>query len=273
MGSGGGSSSGKSEWPGYMQSKHEAWLLEMDGVILATNPYTGVLAYNPLTGSGTPLAGLATSLATFKAYYASVGTTLTTFKAMWSGWLTTVSDGLTSALTAALDVKGVPEFEAGMRDINAVQTSSFVLGKSMLYARVGVEAAALALQNTNQAVDLTMKYGELLRGQYITEIDYSRVVIIAYKEQADRQLELDIEEAKWVFYNYREAGALLGAIGGPSAMGSSAKPNPTASALGGAMAGAAGGAYIGSVVPGIGTAVGAVAGAVIGGVGGYLSAS
>ena len=260
MGSGGGSS-GKSEWPGYMQSKHETWIGEMDTLIPVTNPYTGIVAYNPATVLGT----LATSLATFKAYYTSVGTTLTAFKSAWSGWLTTVSTGLNAAMVAALDISGIPEFEAGMRDINAVQTSSFALGKAMLYARVGLEASKLALMNTNQAMDLTMKYGESLRGQFMTEVDYTKVVIIAYKEQADRQVELDIEEAKWVFYNYREAGALLGAIGGPSAMGGSAKPNPAQSALGGAMAGAAVGAAFGPY--------GAIAGAVIGGVGGYLSAS
>lgn len=260
MGSGGGSS-GKSEWPTYMMDQHLIWLGEMNTLIPVTNPYTGIVAYNPATVLGT----LATSLATFKAFYTSIGTTLTAFKSAWSGWLTTVSTNLNAAMVAALDVSGIPEFEAGMRDINAVQTSSFTLGKAMLYARVGLEASKLALMNTNQAMDLTMRYGESLRGQFATEVDYTKIVIIAYKEQADRQLELDIEEAKWPFFEYREAGALLGAIGGPGGLGHAAKPNPMASALGGAMAGAAAGSYLGPY--------GAIAGAVIGGVGGYLSAS
>jgi len=268
MGSGGGSS-GQSSWPEYMMDAHGDLIRSFNSLIPTANPYTGIVAYNPTTVLNT----LAASLTTFKAYYTSIGTTLTAFKSAWSGWLTTVSTNLNAAMVAALDISGIPEFEAGMRDINAVQTSSFALGKSMLYARVGLEASKLALTNANQAIDLTMKYGELLRGQFVSEADYSRVVIIAYKEQIDRQLELDIEEAKWVFFNYREAGALLGAIGGPSGLGHSGKPNSMVSALGGAMAGAVGGAYIGSVVPGIGTAVGAVAGAIIGGVGGYLSAS
>ncbi len=261
-GSGGGGTSGKSSWPDYMMLKHETWINEMDTIVPATNPYTGIVSYNPATILGT----LATSLATFKAFYTSIGTTLTAFKSAWSGWLTTVSTDLNAAMVAALDTSGIPEFEAGMRDINAVQTSSFALGKSMLYARVGLEASKLALMNANQAVDLTMKYGESLRGQFMTESDYTKVVIIAYKEQADRQVELDIEEAKWIFFNYREAGAMLGSIGGSPAMAGSAKPNPVSSALGGAMAGAAAGT---AISPGYGTIIGAV----IGGVGGYLSAS
>lgn len=260
-GSGGGSSSGKSDWPDYMKTKHEAWLGDIDAVIPVTNPYTGIVAYAPTA----PIAALATALTNYKAFNSSVGTTLTTFKTMWSGWLTTVSNGLNEAMVAALDTSGIPEFEAGMRDINAVQTSSFALGKAMLYARVGLEASKLALMNTNQAVELTMKFGESLRGQFASEIENARLTIIALKEQADRQVELDVEEARWIFFNYREAGALLGAIGGPSAMAGSQKPNPAASALGGAMSGAAAGAAFGPY--------GAVIGAVVGGVGGYLSAS
>lgn len=270
MGSGGGGSSGKSDWPDYMKTMHGSWLTAFDVLIPVTNPYLGVVAYDPTT----PLADLATALTAFKAYYTSVGLNLTAFKSVWSGWLTTVSSGLTAALTAALDINGIPEFEAGMRDINAVQTSSFVLGKSMLYARVGLEAAQLALQNTNQAVDLTMKYGEHLRAQFVAQWDYAKFVIIALKEQKDMQIQLDVDEAKWPFFEYREAGALLGSIGSSAAMQSSAKPNPTASALGGAMAGAGVGAAIGSAGPQVGvggTLWGAAIGAIIGGIGGYFA--
>lgn len=260
MGSGGGSS-GKSEWPGYMQSYHERMLTAFEVTHPMTNPYLGVVAYDPATY----LTPLATSLSTFVAFYTSLGTTLTAFKSMWGGWLTTVSAGITEALTAALEVDGIPQFETGMRDINAVQGSSFVLGKAMLYARVGLEASKLALLNTNQAVELTMKYGESLRGQFISQMDYARMVIIAYKEQKDFQIDIDAEEAKWVYFEYREAGALLGSIGGAASMQSLAKPNATASAMGGAMTGAVAGNQI---YPGYGAA----AGAVVGGVAGYLSA-
>lgn len=260
MGSGGGSS-GKSDYPQYMKDMHQGWLGEMDTLVPTTNPYTGVVAYDP----GTPISNLSTYLTNFTAYFLSIGRNITALKSLWSAWVTLGTSGITDAMTAALDVHGIPEFEGGMRDINAVQTSSFALGKSMLYARVGLEAAKLALLNANQSLELSIKYGEALRGEFATLIDAQKIIIIAYKEQKDMQIELDVEEAKWVFFNWREAGALLGAIGGPGGLGSSAKPNPMASALGGAVAGAAAGAAFGGV--------GAIAGAVIGGVGGYLSAS
>lgn len=261
MGSGGGGSSGKSDWPDYMKTKHGLWLDGIDALFPSSNPYTGAIAYDPTA----IITDLESALTSFKAYFSSVATDLTSLKTTWSGWVTTVTDGLNTALVAELETHGVPEFEGGMRNINAVQTSSFVLGKSMLYARVGLEAAKLALLNANQAMDLTLRFGDALRGQFAMEMDYSKVLIIAYKEKADRQVELDAEEAKWPFFEYREAGALLGAIGSSAAMQSSAKPNPLASALGGAMAGAAAGASFGGV--------GAIAGGVIGGIGGLLSAS
>ena len=261
-GSGGGGSSGKSDWPDYMKEHHHTWVGELDALIPTTSPYTGAVAYPPKA----VLDDLIVALGDWEGYHTSIGLTLTDFKSVWSGWLTTASAGITAALTAELDTHGIPEFEAGMRDINAVQTSSFVLGKSMLYARVGLEAAKLALLNTNSAVDLMIKYGESLRGRFYAEMEFSKLVIIAYKEETDRQIELDVEDAKWVFFNYREAGALLGSIGSSAAMQSSAKPNPAASALGGAVAGAAAGT---AILPGWGTAIGAV----VGGIGGYLSAS
>jgi hypothetical protein len=263
MGSGGGGSSGKSSWPDYMQDKHTTWLNELDVIIPAANPYTGVVAYDPAT----PISNLSTALTNYKAYNLSIGYSLTAFKSLWSGWLTTVTADLTAAITAELDTYGVPEFESGMRDINAVQVSSFTLGKSMLYARVGLEAGKLALMNTNQAVDLTMRYSERLHEQFIAELENAKTVIISYKEFRDMQIEIDAEEAKWVFFNYREAGALLGAIGGAGAMQSGGKPSAAASALGGAMTGAATGAAVSG-----GNPYGAAAGAVIGGIGGYLSA-
>jgi hypothetical protein len=262
MGSGGGGSSGKSDWPDYMKDKHTTWLNELDAIIPATNPYTGVVAYDPATA----LSNLSTYLVNFKAYYLSIGNNLTSFKTMWSGWLTTIQTNLTAALTAEIDTYGVPEFESGMRDINAVQTSSFALGKAMLYAKVGLEAGKLAIATTNQAVELTTKYGENLRGQFASELEYTKVVIVSAKEQRDMQIEIDAEEAKWVFFNYREAGALLGSIGGAAAMPGGGKPSAAASVLGGAMSGAA----VGASVSG-GNPYGAAAGAIVGGIGGYMS--
>lgn len=269
MGFGGGASGrGKHDWPDYMKTVHGAWLDEMDSLVPIANPYTGVVSYDPVL----VVTNLSTSLTNFASYHLSIGNTLTQFKAVWSERLTTLSSGITADAAAALDTNRIPVFEGEMRDINAVQTSSFALGKSMLYAEIGLEAARLAILNTNKAVNSIIEYGKQLRGQFVIDIDYSKVVVIAYKEQRDFQIEIDAEETKWPFYGYRELGALLGSMGTPAVGMSKAKPNKGMSAASGAVSGAVTGAYIGSVYPGIGTVVGAVVGAIIGGIGGYLAA-
>jgi len=218
---GGGGSSGRMEWPGYMQTQHQTWLTTMNGLMTTTNPYTGVLAYDPTAH----ISAIETQMTNLIAFYDSVGTTLTTTKASWetlasavqvkldalflsaptttftstaktdwetlvaaiaakldllllsapttaaiaaaktawetlvvavqvkldalllstptSTFLTTAQSELSGAVVAALDADTIGRFEAGMRDINAVQTSSFVLGKAALYARVGLDLSKM----------------------------------------------------------------------------------------------------------------------------------
>jgi hypothetical protein len=265
---GGSSSSGKKDWPDYMKTIHGLWLDEVDAIVPITNPYTGLVSYDPAT----VISNLSTSLTNFVGYYSSIGNTLSTFKSAWSDQLAIVASNVTPDIVAELDISKVLKFEGEMRDINAVQTSSFGLGKSMLYAKAGLEAAKLTLINTAEVMSSIMSYGEQLRKQFTDVISYSKIVAIAYKEQHDFQVDIDAEEVKWPLYGYREAGALLGSIGSAAVGMSKAKPNKGLSAAGGAVSGAVTGAYIGSVYPGIGTVVGAVVGAIIGGIGGYLSA-
>ena len=300
---GGGGSSGKMEWPGYMQTQHQTWLTTMNGLMTTANPYTGLLAYDPATY----ISAIETQMTNLIAFYDSIGTTLTTTKTSWetlaaavqvkidalllstptSAFLTSAQNELSGAVVAALDADTIGRFEAGMRDINAVQTSSFVLGKAALYTRVGTEltklTGAMRLQtiidrnrgivegsfNLFSHVEAVASSRMALVNAYLEKC---RLDIIAKKEQLDKQTDLDISEAQWPFFLYQQAGNLLGSIGsGGGAASAISKPNPVASTLGGAMAGAGAGAMIGSVVPGIGTAVGAIAGAVIGGIGGYFS--
>ena len=300
---GGGGSSGKMEWPGYMMTQHEIWLTEFNTLIPVTNPYTGVLAYDPSTYV-TAIEGQMTSLI---AFYDGIGTTLATTKTSWetiaaavqvkidalllgaatSAFLTTAQNELSGAVVAALDADTIGRFEAGMRDINAVQTSSFVLGKAALYARVGLDLSKLTgamrlqtimdrnrgiVDGSFQLFGQTIQFAAARASLVQLYVEKSRIQLVAKKEQVDRQIDLDLEEARWPFFEYQQAGNLLGSIGGGGASASPiGKPNPIASTLGGAMAGAGAGAMVGSVVPGIGTAVGAIAGAIVGGIGGYFS--
>ena len=410
---GGGGSSGKMEWPGYMQTLHEFWLTEFNLLIpLVTNPYTGLVAYDP----STYLTAIETQMTNLITYYDSIGTTLTTAKTSWetlasavqvkldalfiaaptatftaatktdwetlvtavsakldalllsagataaitaaktawetlvtavqvkldalllgsatSAFLTTAQSQLSGAVVAALDEDTIGRFEAGMRDINAVQTSSFVLGKAALYARVGLDLSkmtgAMRLQtiiDRNRGVvegsiqlfdetqkviaarnaeivktsfqlfaetqkivlardtgisegsfrlfDEISKFGMTRLALTSTYLDKAKIDIVAKKEQLDKQADLDLEEARWPFFEFQQAGNLLGSIGTTGASSAINKPNPAASAVGGVVTGAVSGAMIGGMATswtGPGAIIGGVVGAVVGGIGGYLAA-
>ena len=50
MGSSGGGSSGKSDFPDYMKARHDDWLSHIDtsiGTAITANPYTTAAPYNP----------------------------------------------------------------------------------------------------------------------------------------------------------------------------------------------------------------------------------
>jgi len=270
MGFGGSSSSGRHDYPTYMMDEHLIWMSEFGALTPATNPYTGLLTYNPTSIVNT----LSASLTAFVNYFTSIGTTLSGFKTMWSERLIAASQGITGPAAVSLDFSRVFYFEGEMRDINAVQTSSFPLGRAKIYSDILVEMGELILGNTNDAINSIIEYGKQLRSQFILQMDYSRVLIIAYKDRLNYQTEIDAEEAKWPFFEFREAGALLGSIAGVAGvqpLTTIKKPDPTLSIVGGAISGAVTGAYIGSSWPPYGTAIGAVVGAIIGGVGAYLT--
>lgn len=126
--------------------------------------------------------------------------------------------------------------------------------------------ASLVNQAAGQMVGMLAENTRQLNQTTAMQIEVSRMTIAALKEQTDRQMELDLGEARWdlemLALGANMFGQLAGGVGGtqPPAI------SPVQSAIGGTLSGAATGAAVGSVVPGIGTA----AGAIIGGVAGLL---
>jgi hypothetical protein len=113
-----------------------------------------------------------------------------------------------------------------------------------------------------QAVELRLKYEHILS---VALVEANRIKIVAKKEEADRNLEIDALDARWDMETYQYGANLMAAPGGgtmvPTRGGSAA-----ASVLGGVMSGAASGASLGtSVSPGYGTLIGGILGAVGGG--------
>jgi len=255
MGGSGGGQSGMVDYPGYMKTKHESWLNEIDALIdvaIANNPYEGPgwgdgwYVYNPEED----LYEMIMALDDFETFLDELDAGVDDEAAAFG-----------AILQNRIDTDTIPSFEAGMRDINAVQTTSFVIGKAILYARKDEQVAQYVADLNGKLRLQTMDQRRMLATYYVEAL---RLSIVAMKEHHDEYMEFETAAAKWDLEMYSYGGNMLASIGGARGGGGPAKPSRAQSAIGGAMVGASIGAYAGPW--------GAVAGAVFGGVGGYLAA-
>jgi len=188
-------------------------------------------------------------------------------------------------------------WSAGMADINAVHTSSFIIGlalqqsefansvdkyeadlKGSIYTQIiqaGIDshmkANILRIGNKDQMLlsapqvmgQLNNLKAELSSRLVTLKADLEKLNIIALKEQSEANLAIDVDAATWDFEVYQYGANLLASAAG----GVIQKGNKTSrgqSAMSGALAGAAIGAYAGPVGSLTGVAIGAGAGAILG---------
>lgn len=206
-------------------------------------------------------------------------------------------------LQADIEEKVIPQFEAGMRDINAVMSSSFLIGEALIYAEKDRNVAKYradlllsqwsdrnkALVNiAHQLTEMDMKvlsgdlqFAEMAGKFWIQGVEYKRLItdkiidvlrmkIVAKKEESDEQLRRYVEYEKWPIALSQYFGSMLGSAGGghavPEGTGGGGGSS-ISSVLGGVMAGASVGALFNSETGG---AWGSIAGGVLGGVASLL---
>lgn len=177
-----------------------------------------------------------------------------------------------SAQAALLDddIKAnvMPRYLAGMRDINSVMASSFIIGKSIIEdARVksiNKFASEIRLRAVDAAVSM---WGTHLKWNQSVTTTYADLFKLYYSSalEVDRtNLEYATKAELWNLNLFDNVRAMLGAMSGSAAASGANEPSQAAKSIGGVMSGAASGAMIGSAVPGIGTTIGAGVGAVMG---------
>lgn len=278
MKGGGGGSSGKVNYPTYMKEMHEDWLNDLDTLITGTtSPFTDAVTWDPdLT-----LASMEESVAAFSTAVAGVSSlddwqaAISTAKAKWDAILSDdVLDENVRAFGELLEEDIVdntlPQFQSGMRDINAVMTSAFVMGEAKIWSgktkEVSKYSTGLRLQadqaktqaiSDSSKVILDVDRNKLSMEHALAQlaVENYRMKIVAKTEECQRQFELDEKDALWPFELYQYGANMLAGIGGGTV--GSRGPSKTASALGGALSGAAAGAMVGGPV---GAAVGGAIG-------------
>lgn len=173
-----------------------------------------------------------------------------------------------SAQAALLDddieAKVLPRFLAGMRDINSVMSTSFVIGKGIIEDARVKAINKFASEIRLKAVDATIKVWE-------RHLEWNKAVVQTYGEYAklyytvamdvDRtNLEYAAKHELWNINLFDYARGILGAMQGAAAStGGGNEPSKVQGVIGGAMSGAAAGAMATG-----GNPIGAVVGGVLG---------
>ncbi len=296
------------------------------------NPYDSEVAYDPNAAvtlvADSPLDNIETEFAIakglvagldaavdWKAYVTAAATKFTSFDSIdFLSSLTAAIAGMLSAVESAMSSTSITAmvtafennkkvrflrqegiFAAGMADLNAVHTSSFIIAKALnqiefdnsvdsferelkigLYNTIvgaGIQGHIKAEVLQSSAKDsilmqgaTTMQRIDEIKTQLTNQLsgmkaEIEKLTIIALKEQTDRDLSIDIEDASWDMSVFEYGTNVLSGIAGTSTVGRPKQTSTAQSVLGGAAAGAAIGAAI--PVPGA-MAIGAGAGAILG---------
>jgi hypothetical protein len=282
--SGGGGSSGKVEYPGYIETVHKDWLnntgadtisssvTDIMNAALGNSPYAAAVAYDP----DTDLAAMDAIVSDFEDLVdlLSNGTPLNTLinEIVSEDRIDDQVAQFTASLDDKLLTQAYPAFEAGMRDINAVQSSAFVLGRSIIedsrLREITKFESSVRFKvhgdDALQVIALKLQYQGAVAQ---TLAESKRIKIVVKNEETNLGMDIDDKDARWDLETFQYGANMMASPAGGTAMPGTPKVGmgKTQSTVSGAMAGAA----IGTQVdPGYGTAIGAV----VGGVAGYLAA-
>jgi len=285
MGSGGGSSGGGDtqttvRYAPYLETMHSRYL-DHEGADEPTSSFTdvfnatlGLSPYGDYAPVDIPseLFGFDYRLVDFPSLWDMFGKFMAglDLHALWGQIYTDVIDGaeiqnVISAQSALLqddiDTVVLPKFLAGMRDINSVQSTTFVMGKAIIQDAHVKSINKFASQIRLHALNISNE-------QFAKHLDWNTNVIKVYSDMyklyyaskldLDRAgLEYEAKDAMWDINLFENARGIINAMSGAAATASQNEPSQGSSALGGAMSGASagfmasGGSPAGAVVGGV----------------------
>jgi len=271
---GGGGGSGEVDYPDYMKVIHNDWLdntgvdtmtssiTDIMDAAVGSSPWAAQTAYDPDTDI-TALIGQPDTLQTLVTLL-STGTTLDTLisNVLDEDRIDDSVDEYAADLDARLVAEVLPRFNAGMRDINAVVSSTFVIGRANIEEgqdrQIAKYSADLHMKafsdDAIKVIEMKLEYQKVVSSLLM---EAYRIKIVAKKEEMDVNIKIDEQDALWDLEVYQHGANLLASIGGGTA--STQKPSTAQSAIGGALSGAAAGAM---VTPG--NPVGAIVGGILG---------
>jgi len=166
-----------------------------------------------------------------------------------------------------VDIKIMPNFLAGMRDINAIQSSVFIVGKALIYDAHTKAVSEFGANLRIAALDLSFKL-------WNKHLDWDSTVIKTYSDMYklyfavkfdnDRsELEYKVKDVLWDLGLFEYARAFTGTLNGAAATTGRNEPSQLMKSLSGTISGAATGYQVGGEY-------GAIAGAALGLAGSFI---
>lgn len=279
------------DYPSYMTDYHEDWITAISAAI-GSSTFPTLTVYDPDTDLAAMLTAITT---TFKGYVDAINehTDYDTIYANATNLADTYFDPaayITARVTAhsttldtELNTKIYPRFLAGMRNINAVLSSAFVIGQAAIAQdkldKVAKFQADMELQVISKRVEviqaiasemlrIKLQQLEFRRAIAAMQLDYYRLSLSAKEDEYVETKSYEIEKLKWPLEKYKYGANLLAGITGGVSGTAAAEGSKSARIIGSALSGAAAGAMIGAATigGGGGEGIGAVLGAVLGGI-------
>ncbi len=276
MGKDSGSSSGEGviRYAPYIEAKHETFLNNSQtfGVTArANNPYTSYtdLDYDDaFFGSGYVMSSFPSLYDMFGKFMAGLD-----IESLWDQVLndvqhsTTIQESVVAhrdLISDEVEQTALPRFQTGIRDMNAVMSSSFVIGKSIIeqgaVKKLAEFDANLRYKLIPVAAEVFVKHLAWNQGMITTYINVMKMAILTKMDTDTANYSYALKETMWPFSVLEQERANLGALQGAMA-NSAGGESGGAGILGGAMSGAAMGGSTGNPWA-------ALAGGVIGGIAG-----
>ena len=278
-GKGGGGGSGESEttirYAPYIEDAHQAFLTKMATRVdaaLDASPFAG---YAGITDYPDAFFGIGYTMSSFPSLYDMFGKFMagldveTLFTQILDDSINNVAiNNRVSAHAVELsdDIiqQAEPRVVTGLRDINSVVSSSFIVARAMLET---ARTKALSTYDTELrvrmipvAVQRWSSHLDWNKGVVMTQAELMKLFFSAAMDLNNHNYNIWAKDALWPFTVLDYNRAALGALTGATKTKTDGGPSDTQSAIGGALVGAAGGAMVGGPV-----------GAVIGGALGFAS--
>ncbi len=258
--SGGGGTSGGVSFPAYLETVHNDWIdatgvdtieksmTEVMDTALGSSPFTALTAYDPTAEVAAIIAapgGLETLVDLLSS---DTGLDSLINSILDESRITDSVAAFSADLAAKADSDIYPRFEAGMRDINSVMSSAFVIGRALIADQLAREDAKFEGdlrykafgEDALRVIEMKLRYEDIVDR---LKIESNRIKIVASKEETDGNIKLDEADATWDLETFQYGANVMAAVSGGTNPRQKS-PSTAQSVIGGAVSGAATGAAV-----------------------------